>query len=134
MTLEFVPAVRELTADFPVVVDFAVKDEGDIPRLVREGLVAGLEVNDAQAPDSQGQVRKLELAVAIGAAMLEPGGHLIDSLPTGYGLELQIQKTTNAAHGKEGFRIQESGVRSQNRKTVAAGRRCEAQHHVLFLA
>jgi hypothetical protein len=85
-----VPTLQELPADFLVVIDFAVKDEGDIPRLVREGLVAGLKVYDAQPPDGQGHMRQVELAMAIGAAMLEPRGHLIDPLTIGHGLEFQI--------------------------------------------
>ena len=72
MSPELVPTLQELLADFPVVIDFAVEDEGDIPRLVRKGLVAGLKVNDAQPPDGQGHIRELEFAMAVGAAMLDP--------------------------------------------------------------
>jgi hypothetical protein len=35
-------------------------------------------------------MRQEELAMAVGAAMLEPRGHLIDPLTIGQGLEFQI--------------------------------------------
>ena len=95
-------------ADFPVVVDFAVEDEGDIAGFVRERLVAGLEVNDAQPPDGQGHVRQLELAMAVGAAMLEASRHLVDPFATSHRLEFQIQETANAAHRKAEVRNQKS--------------------------
>ncbi len=100
MGFEFVPALQELLAEFPVVIDFAVKDEGEVPCFVRKGLIAGLKINDAKPPDGEGHMRKLELTLAVGAAMLHPRGHLIDPLTMDHRLELQVQETTNAAHGK----------------------------------
>jgi hypothetical protein len=90
----------EASANLPEVVDFAVKDEGDIAGFVRERLVSGLEVNDAEPPDGQSHVRQLDLAMAVGAAMLEASRHLIDPIATRHRLEFQIQETANAAHGK----------------------------------
>jgi hypothetical protein len=78
----------------------AGKDEGDIAGFVRERLVSGLEVNDAESPDGQSHVRQLELAMAVGAAMLEASRHLVDPFATSHRLEFQIQETANAAHGK----------------------------------
>jgi hypothetical protein len=43
-------------------------------------------------------MRQLELAMTVGAAMLESGRHLIDPLRAGHGLELQVEETTNATH------------------------------------
>jgi hypothetical protein len=56
-------------------------------------------------------MRELEFAMAVGAAMLEPRGHLIDPLTINHRLEFQVQETTNAAHGKAEVRSQKSEVR-----------------------
>jgi hypothetical protein len=92
--------VLQAAANFPEVIDFAVKDEGDIAGFVRERLISGLKVNDAESADGQRYVGQFELAVAVRAAMHKAGGHLIDSLASGHRFEFQIEETANAAHGK----------------------------------
>src|SRR5256712_9975701 len=97
--LELVTAANELLAKFPVVVDLAVEDQRNVAGLVGKRLVACLEVNDAQAADGEGQVRRFKFPVAVGATMLETRRHPVDALAMRHRLERQIDDSANAAHG-----------------------------------
>ena len=60
--LEFLPKIA-------MVVDFAVVDDAQGFVFVRDGLMAGSEVNDAQAAHGQTNVALQEKALVVGAAM-----------------------------------------------------------------
>jgi hypothetical protein len=58
-------------------------------------------------------MREFEFAMAVGAAMLDHQGHLIDPLTISHRLEFQVQQTTNAAHRKAEGRKQKAERRRQ---------------------
>src|SRR3989442_13150852 len=97
--LEPVTASNELLAKFLVVVDLAVEDQRNVAGLAGKRLVACLEVNDAQAADGEGQVRRFKFPVAVGATMLETRRHPVDALAMRHRLERQVADSANAANG-----------------------------------
>src|SRR5712692_8280144 len=99
LRLEPVTAANELLAKFLVVVDLAVEDQRNVAGLAGKRLVACLEVNDAQAADGEGQVRRFKFPVAVGATMLETRRHPVDALAMRHRLERQVDDSANAAHG-----------------------------------
>ena len=68
-------ARREVAADVAEVVELAVEDGDDVPGLVRHRLVAGLEVDDAQAPVAEDAASERGDATRVGPAVDERLGH-----------------------------------------------------------
>jgi hypothetical protein len=68
-------------AQFLVVVEFTVVNDLDIVGFVADGLMAGLDVDDAQAPHRQADVTFHEETVIIGAAMNNLPVHLGERFP-----------------------------------------------------
>jgi hypothetical protein len=65
----------ELAAELAVVVELAVLDDGDAPVLVRQGLVAGLEVDDREPSRGEPDGPVEGHAVAIRPAVDERRAH-----------------------------------------------------------
>src|SRR5581483_5766471 len=72
---EPVAALLQTFAQLVAVVDLAVEDDPDVARFVRDGLVAGLEIDDAEAPRGEADGRCGVEPFGIGAAMLEARRH-----------------------------------------------------------
>src|SRR5204863_9386562 len=64
-----VAAIQKPLAELAIVVNLAVEDQNDRASLVEQRLVAGLEVDDAEAPVCKGHVRQLVLDVAVSTAV-----------------------------------------------------------------
>src|SRR5262249_30281254 len=77
---EGVPCALELAPQLTVVVDLAVMDDVERSVLVRDRLVAGLEVDDGETPRGQGRGAVGELAGAVPAPMDERGAHRGEAL------------------------------------------------------
>ena len=74
-----VAGALELAAQLLVVVDLAVLDDGDRAVLVRERLVARLEVDDREPARGEADVAVDERAVGVGAAVDERRAHLVQT-------------------------------------------------------
>jgi hypothetical protein len=98
MSLEVVPALNEILAQLPVVINLAIENQRHISSLIEEGLIARLKINDAQATNGQGEVGQLKLAVAVWAAVDESRRHKIDALALGRRFERQIEDAADSAH------------------------------------
>ena len=68
-------------AQFDVVVNLAVADDVDRAILVGDRLVAGLQIDNAQAAKPEPDARRGEKAFAIGSAMPQRVGHAREHLP-----------------------------------------------------
>ena len=73
MRVEVVAALHQPGAQLAVVVDLAVENERDFSGFIRQRLVAGLKVNDAQPANRQGDMWQLKLAFAVRPAVPDPG-------------------------------------------------------------
>src|SRR5262245_11747595 len=73
----------ELLAQLAVVVDLAVQDDPALAVLVRQGLMAGLEIDDREPaePESEGAVQVD--AVVVGAAMADARRHRFEPRTVG---------------------------------------------------
>ena len=69
------PRALKALAQLAVVVDLAVEDDRDRPVLVEDRLVAGREVDDAQALDPEAHPRVDVQSTRVRAAVLERGAH-----------------------------------------------------------
>ncbi len=102
--VEAMAAGFEFGAEFGMVVDLAVIDDGDLLAGFGvdgvDGLVAVVEVDDFQAGIGEGDVRGLEGAEVIGSAMVEGCDDLADA-PRFYGV-IQRGKASDAAHKETG--------------------------------
>ena len=78
---EAVAGPLEPVAQLAVVVDLAVEDDHDRAVLVGDRLVAGREVDHAQALDAEPGAVGREDAPLVGAAMLEARAHLLEQRP-----------------------------------------------------
>ena len=72
---EAVAGARELVRELRVVVDLAVLHDDDASVLVRDRLVAGVEVDDREAPRGEPDRAVDERAVRVGAAVNERRAH-----------------------------------------------------------
>ena len=106
MSLEIVAALQQPLAQFAVVINLAVENQGDVPGFVGERLVAGLKVDDAQPPDGQRDVRQLKSSAAVRSAMEDASCHRVDALTVLQGLKPQIENSTNSTHRSAGNRSQ----------------------------
>ncbi len=78
---DLVPAPGEVLAELEEVVDLAVEDRDDVPRLVLDGLAAGDEVDDLQAPVAEHAASIGVDRALVRAAMDERGVHPLDDRP-----------------------------------------------------
>ena len=69
------PRASQVAAQLAVVVDLAVEDDPDRAVLVGHRLLAAGAVDDGQAPVAERHPRRVKVAAAVGAAMVEPVGH-----------------------------------------------------------
>ena len=74
------PRALQLRAQLAVVVDLAVQDDDDRAVLVEDRLVAGLEVDDAQALDAEARAPAMMEPARVRAAVLEPRAHAREQL------------------------------------------------------
>src|SRR5207244_7234362 len=77
---EDVSIAAQCGAHVVVVVELAVLDRPDVSVLVRERLVAGLDVDDAQAPRAEGDPRREMRAAVVRAAVRHRVGHPVQQL------------------------------------------------------
>ena len=80
-----------------VVVDLAVEDDRDRAVLVEDRLVAGREVDDAQALDAEGDVAALEDAAGVRPAVLERRAHPRGELRV-HGVPVRAELSDDSAH------------------------------------
>ena len=79
---EAVPGALQLGAQLAEVVDLAVLDDDGGAVLVRDRLVARLEVDDREPPRGEGDVAVAELPEAVRAAMNQRPAHLCERDPS----------------------------------------------------
>jgi hypothetical protein len=109
-----VPARDELLAQLAVVVDLAVQDDRDGAVLVEDRLVAGGEVDHAQALDPQRDVGGAEDPARVRPAVLEARAHALGQLRVDV-VPVRAQLSDDSAHPT----IQRSGGRvSHARKRI----------------
>jgi hypothetical protein len=112
MRLEAVAALQQPFAQLAVVINLAVENQGDVPGLVAERLVAGFQINDAQTPDGERDVRQLKFAAAVRPAMEEASRHRVNALTVFQRLKVQIENSAYSTHKESGDRLQVSGYRN----------------------
>ena len=93
-----VPCGDEPLAQLDMVVDLAVADDADRAVLVRDRLVAGLKVDDAQAAETEPYARRGEEALAVRAAMPQRVGHALERFRADRPLRIRPGDAANAAH------------------------------------
>ena len=84
----------EIAAQFAMIVDFAVEDNPNRAVLVCHWLIAGREINDAEARVPQNHARILMDARTVGTAMRERVAHRFDDCA----IRLLAYHSTDAAH------------------------------------
>src|SRR5579862_423010 len=94
------PTIQQALTQLAVIIYFTIEYQRHVAGFIGKRLVSGLEVNDAQPPDTQGKVGEFEFAAAVRAAMLQPLRHLVDSVAVGRRFERQVEDSANAAHKK----------------------------------
>ena len=90
---ETVAALQQTLAQLQVIVNFAVKDHPEAVVFVGDGLAAGDQINDGQAPDGQGNLPVLIIARIVRPPMGESGAH-----PGQQGPVAPAGKTANSTH------------------------------------
>lgn len=93
---------------FPVIVDFAIEDDGDGLVLVEDGLPATGEVDDAEAAHAHGEFRAFVAAVAVRSPVNLYAGHAVEQT-----FFMEPGVAVDAAHVRE---------RETGSCTVAAGK------------
>ena len=78
-----VPALAELSPELVEVVQLAVEDRDDVAGLVRHRLVAGLEVDDLEAPMAEHATPERGDAAVVGTAVDERRVHARDDVRVG---------------------------------------------------
>ena len=96
---EAVAAGGELFAQLLEVVDLAVADDGDCAVLVRDRLITGLEIDDAEAPEAQTDAGREVEALAVGAAMAQTVGHPLEHVAVDRPHRVRVDDTADPAHG-----------------------------------
>jgi hypothetical protein len=101
---EDVPLRGELAPDLDVVVKLAVLDRPDLAGLVGEGLVAPVDVDDAEAPDAERDAVALVRPAVVRAAVRHRVGHAVErlgryELPR---LAADLDDSADAAHLRSG--------------------------------
>ena len=74
------PFPLEVAPQFAVVVDLAVLDDVERPVLIRDRLIARLEIDDREPPRRERDLSVAEFAEAVRAAMDERGAHRRDAV------------------------------------------------------
>ena len=98
---ERVAAGLEIAAQLAMVVDLAVEDDPHRAVFVGHRLIAAGAIDDGQAPVAERQPRRVEVAAAVGAAMVEPVGHRPDGRGHVFGqVAVEGHKAANAAHAE----------------------------------
>src|SRR6266508_2649874 len=95
---EDVTVALEVAAQFAVVVDLAVEDDPDGAILVRDGLVAAIQVDDAEAPHADGDAVPDVHALIVGTAMHHCAAH-VANLVLEHGAAIPSNDSGYAAHG-----------------------------------
>ena len=88
------PALEQTLAQLQVIVNFAVKDHPEAVVFVGDGLAAGDQIDDGQAPDGQGN-----LPVLIIARIVRPPVSNAVAHPGQQGPVAPAGKTANSTHG-----------------------------------
>ena len=91
------PASFQAFAQFLVVVEFAVVDDPDVVLFVADGLVTGLDIDDAQPAHGQSDVSFHEEAIVIGAAMNDLLIHTGERFPLSPA-SIGVENPANSAH------------------------------------
>ena len=94
---ELVAARDQVLPEFLVVVDLAVEDHPDGPVFVRDGLVAGAEIDDAEAAHADAARAVGVDAFVVRAAMADDVGHGAHCV--WLGLSVTQQKSCDTTHG-----------------------------------
>ena len=95
---EAMAARHEIRAHVGEVVDLAVEDHPDRAVLVGDRLVAGREVDDAQAAEAEADARPRVEAVGIGAAVRDDRGHRRQRVPIDGTIGVEVELSGDSAH------------------------------------
>src|ERR1051326_5303406 len=87
----------QLLLQFPIVVNLAIKADPNSSIFVAKGLLAGTEVDNAQAPMTQRGTRSDIDAVFVQSAMLQDTGHIADDILRNRSA-VEVHETRNSAH------------------------------------
>jgi len=99
MGAEDVAARLELAAQLFVVVDLAVEHRVDGAVFVRDRLVTSAQVDDAQAPHAEADLRREEVALIVGAAVGHRGAHRAQVVHRDGRGAVEAEDSGDAAHG-----------------------------------
>jgi hypothetical protein len=92
-----VSASLQALAQFLVVIEFAVVDDPDVILFVADGLMAGLDIDDAQAAHSQADVSFYEKTIVVRPAMDNLLVHVGKRLPL-CPASIGVKNPANSAH------------------------------------
>jgi hypothetical protein len=81
--LKAVAALLEFTANFEVIVDFAVEDDTGVAIFRKDGLIAAVEIDDLEAGRSHREQTGLEDTQLVRATMGQRGGDFFDAVRWG---------------------------------------------------
>src|ERR1700720_2113933 len=84
--------------EFLIVVDFPVENDPDGAVFVRDGLVAGVEVNDGQAAEAEADWTGKIKTFVVRATMLDGIGHGLEELGSNASFPIKREFSANAAH------------------------------------
>jgi hypothetical protein len=91
--------LQQLGAHVREVVDLAVEDGADGAGLVVERLIAGGQIDDAEAPMAEPDARGEVIAGGVGAAMRDRVGHGLEHAARHRSQGIEIEPAGNTAHG-----------------------------------
>lgn len=88
----------ELRSELRTVVDLSIADDHDGSVLVGNGLIPGLEIDDAEAPYSQADTRRPIEPAAVRPAMAQDRRHPLEQGPVDRPTRISQRYATNATH------------------------------------
>src|SRR6478672_5496668 len=94
-------ATLELRSQFTIIVDLAVEYDGDCLVFIEGGLFAREQIDDCEAPHSQGDASRNQKAFRIRTTMRHPLAHCVEQLLCtieGWRSRIKIGPTGYAAH------------------------------------
>src|ERR1700676_912778 len=93
-----VTACLKVVAQVPVVIDFAVEDDPNAFVLIADGLVSGLDVDNAKAAHCQCDILLDKKAVIVGPAVDDLLVHRSQSITTHALVRLGMENAADSAH------------------------------------
>jgi hypothetical protein len=96
-----VPSQFQFPPLLEVVKQFAIKNNGDVSKLVEDRLLAVGQTHNAEPPGAQGEPRSVKVTLLIRPAMHDRTRHSSDNF-VGYGSPIsEMKKACDAAHCSE---------------------------------